>query len=307
MVETTKGVAVRLVAWACLIHASKIGDDELVQRVARQLESIYRFVPPLPSRQAKLSPADPVPPTGSAGEIDLEHSPTPANSWSSVVRVHAAPSDGKTRLGCHDLFLARVDSSPVFLLVDGSAGRGIGHENDTRRRLFRALSSVWLWIDTEPAVVFDILAKILFAANKIRQGKVYCSAVLAVPRPATGRWVVAEVGDTKAFRVADLGDPAIPIWSEGLPTGDHRLVGSLGTNRPEIRVGEVNVPDGGSLMLLTDGAYHLLNAHKLVLPDGSIPLSAADRFPELLATSSLTDDATLVRLSPPEGVWPIVQ
>lgn len=291
----------RAVAWAYLVRAQAAEDAELTERAAKYLEERFRFVAPLPP-----APED----DGGSGTVTVDPppevlAPADAPAWADVVQVLTQPADGKTRFGCHDLFLARSGERPVFLLVDGSAGAGHAHEPDARRRLFHALSFVWPWLAESPEVAFDLLGKVLLATNLTRDGKVFCSAALAVPG-AGGVWTVAEVGDTKAFVAPTADAPAAPVWADGLPTGDHRVTAALGTDWPRVRTRRVHVGTG-PVLLATDGAYHLFAAHNLLSPGGAVPPGAVERFADLLRTAPLSDDATLVRLAPRGGRWPGVR
>jgi hypothetical protein len=243
-------------------------------------------------------------------------SPVPAKTVEPPVPRESAPPPAPPRppeairfcqhcpagvLGCNDLFLAVTEGQPLLLLVDGSPGRGSASGSQPRRKLFQILASVWPELRTlEPERLLHRFGEALREENQLskQEGKpsMFCSAVACSRGAAAGEWLMAEVGDTKAFLVE--GEHAVPLWSEGLPTSDHRVDGPLGTSRPSIRSRTLTLAPDQPLLLLTDGAFSVLSAAGCVAPEGIQTSEPASRFDDWVRRHGSEDDATLVVFRP---------
>lgn len=169
-----------------------------------------------------------------------------------------------------DLFLADTDSG-TYLLVDGSPGTGSCEIIAPRSHLFRLICRAWpdlVDVDTSPAESLRCLGETLRQANREHSGqRMWCSAVLCRFDDGPNAFAVAEVGDTKVLRLQESG--AVPVFGDVFPVEGRPIPGALGTETAAIHSKSLSLGEGDRLVLLTDGAYHILCEAGAFHPDGT--------------------------------------
>lgn len=195
----------------------------------------------------------------------------------------------------NDLFVADPCDPPLILLLDGTTGSGAAMPQNPRQHLFSILTAAWPSLRTlSPSDVLLRIGDELRMANQSSPKRAFASAVCARPDRHWADWEVAEAGDTKVFVYKPEGGQA--VFNEGLPQSDHRVVGLLGTRNPQLRSQRLQLPRDHRLLLITDGAFHVLSNAGLANDRGEMNGDVLAGFDA--HSDDVEDDATMVLLNP---------
>lgn len=195
-----------------------------------------------------------------------------------------------------DMVIVDPTDPPLIILVDISPGPGSTAGFRPRRRFAEILARTWPAMRAcPPSDALMVLGNALRDSNRSETtARLFCSAVLCAQGTQSNTWQLSEAGDAKVF-IFD-GNHGQAVWGEGMPKSTHQVEGALGMSNPKIRSTTISLEGEQHFLFLTDGAFWILSAARVINEHGIIDGKVVDTLEK--NSNHLEDDATLLVFNP---------